>query len=256
MKSDEDNVFLLEKANFDALFNIYLRPLRSKNARRIFEVLFEEKEVGALTTLDIQAKLEKRGIELSKKEINGWLHSLNAAGLAVKGEDRGKPTTLEYDDKYTFDLWRPTDLGVKIARRLPSILGTKLSFLEADAKKSLEGISKMERKMKTRVLRHLDEFYMLARILQKLLEAGGELNTATLRKRVRLADVELDAFLSSYSNPSRGVILISRKERKPSFKTRLLSVLGLSSDTDSAYTLTEEGRRLAKALWSEEAVGH
>ncbi|MCW3991249.1 MAG: hypothetical protein NWE79_00945 [Candidatus Bathyarchaeota archaeon] len=256
MKSDESNPSMMDEAEFETLFEIHLRPLKSGNARRIFKILDEERAVGVLTTLDIQAKLNERGITLSKKEINGWLHSLNDAGLAEKGTERGKPTTIEYDDKYTFDLWRLTDLGEEIAEGVPRILGKKPSFIGAYPEKSLEQISKMDRAERELTLRRLDELYMLERILRELFIAGGELDGVNLMRRLKPAQIELNCLLSRYLNPSRGVNLISRRPRQRGFMMRLMNILGLSSEKDSMYALTEDGERLARALWSGEDLGH
>lgn len=256
MKFEEDTNSPLDKLEFDALFDIYLRPLRSENARRIFKVLVEENDARALTTLDIQSKLKERGIRLSKKEINGWLHSLTAAGLVEKGVERGKPTTLEYHDKYTFDLWRLTDLGAKIAKGLPRILGTRFPFLEGDAEHSLKEISRMDREGKKQTIQSINDLYLLTTILQRLFEDGGEMKRINLMKKIRPAESQLDQLLQSYSNHSQGVNLIARVERRRGLRNKLLNILGLSFKKDLSYALTEEGRKHAKALLSGDDVGH
>lgn len=98
----------------DELFDLWLRPLRSRNARRIFEILIRYNHKEHITTLDMQTLLVQRCVDLSKREINAWLRSLQEAGLIRKGEDRGKPTVIEYDGKYTFDKWALTDEGMEI----------------------------------------------------------------------------------------------------------------------------------------------
>lgn len=256
MKSGEDNRFPLYKKEFDVLLDIHLKPLKSKYSRTIFKVLVEGRKVGSLTTLDIQTNLDGLGIKVSKKEINGWLRSLLAAGLASKDEERGKPTTIDYDDKYTFDLWRLTDLGAKIAERLPNVLGTKPSLFEDDAAKTLEELEKAGRDRRTHTLRHIYELYLLVNILKRLLEAEGGLKKVELRKRLKPTDNEMERLLSNYSNRGRGPTLIIRKLQQHGLKTTLLRILGLSSDKYGIYALTDEGRRLAKALSPEGDVGH
>jgi DNA-binding transcriptional ArsR family regulator len=256
LKSDENNRSLFDETEFDALFDIYLRPLKSGNVRKIFKILVEGGAVGVLTTLDIQARLIERGLRLSKKEINGWLHSLNDAGLVEKGTERGKPTTIEYDDKYTFDLWRLTDLGEEISEGIPRILGKKPSFFVADPEKSLGQISKIDGEGRELTLRRLGELYMLERVLRELFRTGGELDGVSLMRRLKPAQIELNRLLSRYFNPSRGVNLISLRPRQRGFMMRLLNTLGLTSGKDSIYALTEDGERLARALWSVEDFGH
>jgi len=100
---------------YDYLFETILKPLRSKNARKIYTTFLEQNDVEYLTTFDIQKKLQSQSINLSKKEINAWLMSLKLAGLIIKEETRGKPSTLRYEKKYTFDKWRLTESGAYLA---------------------------------------------------------------------------------------------------------------------------------------------
>lgn len=100
---------------YDYIFETILKPLRSKNARKIYSTFLEHSDVEYLTTFDIQKKLQSQSIKLSKKEINAWLMSLKLAGLLIKEENRGKPSTLRYEKKYTFDMWRLTKRGAYLA---------------------------------------------------------------------------------------------------------------------------------------------
>jgi hypothetical protein len=132
---------------YDHLFETILKPLRSKNARKIYTIFLEHVDVEYLTTFDIQNKLGP-SIKLSKKEINAWLMSLKLAGLIIKEETRGKPSTLRYDLKYTFDKWRLTENGAYLADDLDMLninnprdepLNTKISepytpFKQPDSK--------------------------------------------------------------------------------------------------------------------------
>lgn len=102
----------------DKLFEKYLKGFYSKNARQIFELMYESEEK-YLTTLDLQYNLKKLGINLNKKELNNWLNYLKDSNLVTKDEKRGKPTTINYNDKYTFDLWKISDIGIKIGKLLP-----------------------------------------------------------------------------------------------------------------------------------------
>jgi hypothetical protein len=102
-------------SKYDYIFENILKPLRSKNARKIYTIFLEFSHVEYLTTFDIQKKLQGNSIKLSKKEINAWLISLKMAGLIIKEEARGKPSTLRYEEKYTFDKWRLTKNGLYLA---------------------------------------------------------------------------------------------------------------------------------------------
>jgi len=99
-KKDKEIFFRSEEIQLtDDLFELYLKPLRSRNARLIFLILFKLKDVGYLTTHDIQTKLKDIDCVLNKKEINGWLKSLWNAKLIIREEERGKPSITKYNDK-------------------------------------------------------------------------------------------------------------------------------------------------------------
>jgi len=249
MKSREDDGFPMNETDFDVLFDTYLKPLRSRNARRIFKVLFEERKFESLTTLDIQTKLGVLGIRLSKKEINGWLRSLLDAGLVLKDAERGKPTTLEYDGKYTFDMWRITEIGVKIAKNLPNIIEEPSRFED-------ELTFDRDKPPGLRTLGCSEEEFLFARMLRELFEAGGEMNRKELRRRLEPTDDDLNRVLSSRLNQLRGSTLIVQERRSLNLKSRLLSLLGLTSGDEVVYVLTEEGRQLARVLRCGEDVGH
>ena len=102
-------------SKYDHIFETILKPLRSKSARKIYTIFLDYCDVEYLTTFDIQKKLQSQSIKLSKKEINAWLMSLKLAGIIMKEETRGKPTTFRYEEKYTFDKWRLTKRGVYLA---------------------------------------------------------------------------------------------------------------------------------------------
>jgi len=75
----------------DTLFEGPLKPLHSKNTRRIFEIFYQKRKYEHLTTYDIEKELDEQGLSINKKEINGWLVFLQNAGLILKMEKRGKP---------------------------------------------------------------------------------------------------------------------------------------------------------------------
>jgi len=118
---------ILDKDELDRLFDIELRPMRSRNARTIYLLFLENRNIDSLTTLDLQPLLEKKQISLEKKEINAWLKTLHKAGLLKKENKRGKPTTIDYDGRYTYDLWRLTPKGLEIADKIDKFMIPKTS---------------------------------------------------------------------------------------------------------------------------------
>jgi len=228
----------LDKEVLDALFDGYLKPLRSGNARLIYKVLYDMREREHLTTLDIKMILKKFDLDLNKKEINGWLVSLKEAGLVSKEEERGKPTTIDYDDKYTFDRWKLTYLGAEIGGRLHHLLASK-SGLEGDkvtAEKGLishDALSKQEQ---------LERKYLTSKILRTLFESGGEMKLRTLGKTIS-KNLDLERFVSASSDSPLFVL----KRKEPTLKDRFLSLFGLGPDEVSC-SLTEDGWRMAERL--------
>ena len=112
----------------DDVLDVYLRPLRNLNTREIFMLLNDlTKDREILTTLDIQRELEEQGISLRKKEINLSLHYLARAGLIERLPRRGKPTIVEYNGRYSFDLWKMKETGKRIYRGLEDMMKKKSS---------------------------------------------------------------------------------------------------------------------------------
>ena len=76
---------------YDSLFDGLLKPLHSRNARKIFEIFNQYIEYNYITTHDIEIELKKQGLSINKKEINSWLLTLQEAQLVLKLNKRGKP---------------------------------------------------------------------------------------------------------------------------------------------------------------------
>lgn len=225
---------------FEELFEKNLRPLKSKNARIIYNIFIETKGVNFLTTLDLQTKLEKFEIRLSKKEINGWLRSLHEAGLITKEEDRGKPTTLDYDDKYTFDMWRLTPEGDEIAVGIDHLLkrrNTNKMFLSENVIYKLASLDQ-----DTRQQNLIEEADINLKCLKILLEAGQALTLKEIRERLT-PDFVLQEIISSYL--SQDLIV---ENNIGGWFIKVLGFLGLSRRQRATFRLTEKGRKFVERL--------
>lgn len=121
------------KEEFDQLFETYLKPLNSRNARLLFKILYDHR-LQYLTTLDLQYSLKKYDQQLNKIELNNWLTTLMISGLVEKSENRGKPTTIIYSNRYTYDLWKITQKGEEIGELIPLLLYTVYSDHDYDKK--------------------------------------------------------------------------------------------------------------------------
>ena len=128
------------RLELEEIFEKTLRPLQSRNARHIYLVLRDSK-TEYLTTYDIQPILEEQGNKLNKVELNNWLSALQEAGLVQKAPERGKPTTVPYTRRYTFDLWKLTQKGRETSYQLDIFRGnTPVQVREKVVEKTVDKI--------------------------------------------------------------------------------------------------------------------
>ena len=231
----------LDQKLFDRLFERAYKPFRSRNARTLFNIFIVEKEKEYLTTLDIQTHLDERGIDLSKKEINAWLRSLQEAGLITKEQERGKPTTLAYDDKYTFDKWSLTDTGLTASVNLRELISGTLN-----GEQHPKAIRIDRRPLAYSAAPSKDYGSQQVNILQGLLLAelrrsDGKMQINDLMKRLIPGKTEIDHTLSALIE--QGLIDIKEQD-DGGLLTRVLVTLGLKPE-DREVNLTEKGRLLS-----------
>ena len=130
----------LNREELEEIFEKTLRPLLSRNARHIFLIL-RDSETEYPTTYDMQSILVMQGNKLTKVELNNWLSLLQEVELVRKASERGKPTTLPYDKRYTFDLWKLTKKGRETSFQLDVFRGnTPIQVREKVVEKTIEKI--------------------------------------------------------------------------------------------------------------------
>jgi DNA-binding HxlR family transcriptional regulator len=246
IEKDEENVFQPEDIRLmDNLFGSFLKPMRSRNARLIFLMLYKLKDVGYLTTHDIQNKLRDIGCVLTKKEINGRLNSLCDAKLIIKEDERGKPSIIEYNDKYTFDQWKLSNIGISIGGALPNLVAASLSINELGSFKEISSI-KLET-LNEESLEEIENLYILSKLLVTLKKEGGQMQFNTLRKKIQITTEKLAVYSWPNSFWSEKPLFEVIKNM-PTIKSRLLKVFGYVSETDLTFSLTEEGSKLAEKI--------
>jgi len=227
----------LDQKLFDLLFERAYKPFRSRNARTLFNIFIVEKEKEYLTTLDIQTHLDEMGIDLSKKEINAWLRSLQEADLITKGQERGKPTTLAYDDKYTFDKWSLTETGVNVSEDLRELISGTLNGGQHPQTGRIDRRpvavsatpSEEDRSQEVSILQGL--------MLTELRRSDGKMQMGDLMKKLIPGNTEIDHALSELIQ--QGLINV-KKRADGGFLTRVLVTLGLKPE-DIEVHLTEKG---------------
>lgn len=230
----------LDQKLFDQLFERAYKPFRSRNARTLFNIFIVEKEKEHLTTLDIQTHLDEIGIDLSKKEINAWLRSLQEADLITKEQERGKPTTLVYDDKYTFDKWSLSEKGLNVSEDLRELISGTIGGEQYNNNVSVDDRAVTDAAAPSQDDGSLQASYLQSLLLSELRRSSGIMQRNELLKKLIPEDAELDYALSALIEQG----LIDVKKRKGGgFLTRVLVTLGLKPG-DREVHLTEKGHRL------------
>ena len=229
-----DESYLLNNNDIDDLFEQTLRPLQSANARLIFKILHDSEE-SYLTTLDMQNYLKTYRNNLSKKELNNWLSSLQEVDLVEKKNERGKPTTIPYKRRYTFDLWRLTEKGEQTAQSLKY-------FNEKYPRPDEE---KTSGKFSLSLLKDLEEedFIRIENLfvntkLFAALRNNTEISLVDLSKTIGLTPEYLENFLDS--TPSRSFFKVT--ENEPGLLNRIKGVLGFRYLRKVKVGLSEEGK--------------
>jgi DNA-binding transcriptional ArsR family regulator len=225
---------------FDALFDGLLKPLHSKNARRIFNIFYNKRYFDHLTTYDLEPLLEAGGLSISKKEINAWLVSLQDAGLIIKMENRGKPVVSVYTDRYTFDLWRLSETGLNVGQKLPIIM----------AKEEPRDIPQLA-ELTPNKIHEIEDLYLTSKILLILHDHNGGLNYSELRKQLAIDREKLAVYSWPDASHSEKP-LFEIKTKQPTFRTRVFKLFGWVQEQDLIFTLTETGKNMAMKILSKE----
>lgn len=236
----------LADKQIDELFEVSLKPLKSKSARAIFNIFVKKREVNSLTSLDLQSNLATLEIDLSKKEINNWLHSLDDARLIEKEEKRGKPTTMPYDDKYTFDLWSLTPKGMEISEGIENILRGKERRPYILPIERIKDVAKQDHEATKQILNTVEEFYILHASLRSLLRATGATSLKELKENMKPQGKNLERTISSCID--QGLVVKVDTPQRSRLLSMFLRLIGFTMDVSASFKLTKEGRILAEKI--------
>ena len=225
------------------LFESYLKPFHSKNARIIFSILCDNYENSSITTYDIEKKIMDYNLILNKKEINGWLKTLKESKLIEKKEERGKPAINDYKGRYIFDLYYPTDVGLKIKQRLPMLIFDDVDHQRSRSKICLPKL----RDISLEFMEQLENLYFNTKILVTLLNSGGYLDYKELRKKLCIENEKL-AVYSWHHTEYSDEPLFEIDIKPPSIKSKVFRLFGMVSDKDLIFKLTETGKKIAENI--------
>jgi len=220
----------------DQLFDFDLRPMRSKNARLIFKLFFDA-DKQEITTLDMQEFLKKYDNPLSKKELNNWLKVLQEAKLIEKAEIRGKPTTITYSGKYSFDLYRLTDRGREIFHKI-SIFLNKYPIL--NEQKTLE--KPLNTTQESQIIEDFEEIKVEFLRMAILKELKNEMSSDILSKRTGIRHENLVEYIQEKVR-SEITPLYQIQETPIGAGRKILSLIGFKADKTYTVSLSSEGKK-------------
>ena len=223
----------------DQLFEVDLKPLKNANARILYTIFLESKKLKHLTTLDIQCKLESTDLMLQKKEINAWLSSLQSARLITKEKKRGKPTTIDYHGRYTYDLWGLTEKGREIANKLEIFSSEKTSlkgFNNTEKDLDFEGTGG---KNSVDSHRHIDSD--MIPLLRAILHTKDVITLEDLREKMSPSAISLLAMI--VRGNLNGVLTVG-PEKSTSIVEKIFGFLGIPKKRKYCLKVTEEGREI------------
>ncbi len=255
------------REELEEIFDKTLRPLQSRNARHIF-LLLRDTGQEYLTTYDMQPILEEQENKLSKVELNNWLTALQDVGLVRKASDRGKPTTMPYTLRYTFDLWKLTQKGMETSFQLDVFRGnTPIPVKEIMVEKIVEKIIEkpVEKIIEKTIEKHvevpkfpdLDEtsFGELEKIrslsthllLMRSLYGKESMDLWSLSDVTGLVPETIVEFIENQakSTPNTLYLLI---EIPMDLRGKIMQTIGLSPRKNYTISLSPEGKKISESL--------
>jgi hypothetical protein len=233
----------LTAQNLDELFDGPLKPMNSDNARLVYKLLFDAKDQG-LTTLDIQHLLKDYDRKYSKKDLHNWLNDLMDAELITKESERGKPTTVAYNGRYTYDIWRLTPQGYQIGRKIERFLGKYPNLNEQKTIEKTRIPSLQE--LKIGDLKKIESLYINSVILLALQKTGGKSDLKEISGNTILQPRPILSFLEAHVR-STSPPLYQMNEKTIGIGGRILQKLGLSSVKFDVF-LSLEGKKISESL--------
>jgi hypothetical protein len=232
----------LDLRELDQLFEVDLKPLKNTNARILYKIFLDSKHSKHLTTLDIQDKLKSTDLMLQKKEINAWLRSLQIAGLITKENMRGKPTTIDYHGRYTYDLWGLTEKGRDIANKIAIISSEKTSpkgreNVESDANNAQSGVKNLDASH-----RNIGPYTIV--LLRAILHANEVITLEELREQM---SPSVESLWEMISQGNLDGVLTVETEKSTSITEKIFGLLGMPKRRKYRLSLTDVGRRIVQS---------
>jgi len=241
-KKTGDNVDSLDIRALDQLFKVDFKPLKNTNARILYKIFLDSKTSKHLTTLDIQDKLKDTDLMLRKKEINAWLISLQSAGLITKENVRGKPTTIDYLGRYTYDLWGLTEKGREIAKKLTIFSPGKSSLKGPDNSRKNSDYEQIIVNSHPDLHNAIDP-KMIA-LLRVILHTKEAITLEDLSERMAPS---AESLFETISQGNLDGVLTVRSIEPASITEKIFGFLGMTKKRKYGLTITERGREILQS---------
>ncbi len=269
------------REELEEIFEKTLRPLQSRNARHIFLIL-RDTEQEYLTTYDMQPILEEQGNKLSKVELNNWLTALQDVGLVRKAPERGKPTTIPYTRRYTFDLWKLTQKGQetsfqldvfrgntpvqvkekvveKIVEKPVEVIVEKMVEVEKIVEVPIEKLIEMTIEKRVEIpkfpelietsFEDLDKIRSLSThlLLMKSLYGKESMDLWSLSTATGLVPENIVEFIETHAKSTPNTLYLL-SEIPMDLRGRIMQTIGLSPRKNYTMSLSSEGKKIAVQL--------
>lgn len=223
----------------DQLFEVDLKPLKNANARILYKIFLDSKKSKHLTTLDIQDLLKSTDLTLHKKEINAWLSGLQVAGLITKEHERGKPTTLVYVGRYTYDLWSLTEKGRDMAKKIEILSSKRTSLIHPENIVNEADFEETETISGAGSDEYIDQ--VIVTLLRAVLDSKDTVTLNELRERMSPSQ---EALLELMSRGTLNGLLKVKTVGPTSFREKIFGYLGIHKRRKYRLEVTDKGRQI------------
>lgn len=239
------------REELEEIFEKTLRPLQSRNARNIFLLLRDSKKEH-LTTYDMQHLLEEQGNKLSKVELNNWLSAMQEVGFVQKEPERGKPTTRPYNKRYTFDLWKLTEKGREISKRLEIFRGNSpIQTREKVVEKTIEKIVEISKlpDLVDATLGDQEKVNALSMHigLLKALKEKNSMDIMSLSEESGFTPKKIVEFIEDQEKIDSNTLYLLN-EISWDLRGKILQTIGLNPKKNYVVSLSSEGKKMSDSL--------
>ena len=200
----------------------------------------------------MQHLLEEQGNKLSKVELNNWLSAMQEVGFVQKELERGKPTTRPYNKRYTFDLWKLTEKGREISKRLEVFRGnTPIQTREKVVEKTIEKVVEIS-KLPNLVDATLEDQEKVNALsmhigLLKALKEKNFMDIMSLSNESGFTPKKIVEFIEDLEKIDSNTLYFL-SEISWDLKGKILHTIGLKPKKNYSVSLSIDGKKIAASL--------